>query len=82
MNTFQNWLRSSAEGLLARGGLWAVSLSIVWGTYSLLAITVCLAAVVIASILLAPALACHLVLDLMHAKLFTLSKTRSSNAKT
>jgi hypothetical protein len=81
MSTFRTWLASSAEGLLARGGLWAVCLSIIWGTFLLLATTVFLVAILIALILLAPVLVCHLVLDWMHVKLFTLSKTRSSNAK-
>jgi hypothetical protein len=56
-------------------------LSIIWGTFLLLAITVFLVAIAIVLIPLALALVCHQALDWMHVKLFTLSKTRSSNAK-
>jgi len=40
-----------------------------------------LVAIAIVLIPLALALVCHQALDWMHVKLFTLSKTRSSNAK-
>jgi energy-converting hydrogenase Eha subunit F len=81
MNIFRNWLASSVEEVHAQGGLLAVFLYLVVGMYLLLATTVFLVAMFIASILLVPALIFLQVLVWISAKLSTRNKTRFSSAR-
>jgi hypothetical protein len=81
MNTFRNWLYSLADGVHAQGGLWAVSLYPIVGTFLLLVTTGCLLVISIALMLTVPALVCLRGLAWISAKLFTLNKTRSSNVE-
>jgi hypothetical protein len=80
MNTFRNWLVSSAEEVHAQGGLLAAFLYLIVGMFLLLVTTVCLAVILIALIPTVPALACLQGLAWISAKLFTRNKTHSSNA--
>lgn len=82
MSTFRTWLNSSVGELRARGGLLAAYLYLVVGMCSLLAITALLVAVIIASILLAPAHLIRRALDWNDARRYTQSKTLYSNAET
>jgi hypothetical protein len=81
MNIFRNWLVSSVEELHAEGGLWAVCLYLLLGTCLLPVITGFLLVALIALMYLALGLSLLRGLVLMHAKLFTRNKTRSSNVK-
>jgi hypothetical protein len=82
MNTSRLWLNSSLGELRARGGLLAAYLYLVVAMCSLLAITACLVAMIIAAILLAPAHLIRRALDWNDARRFTPSKTRFSNVET
>ena len=81
MNTFRNWLYSLADAVHARGGLLAVCLYAVVGTFLLLATTGCLLVISIALTLTVPALVFLRVLAWIDAKLFTRNKTPSSNVE-
>jgi hypothetical protein len=82
MNTFRNWLFWLADAVLARGGLLAACLCALVGMFSLLVITGCLLVISTALMLTVPVLVFLRVLAWIDAKLFTQSKTHSSNAET
>jgi hypothetical protein len=82
MNTSRLWLNSSLAGLRARGGLLAAYLYLVVAMCSLLAITACLVATIIAAILLAPAHLIRRALDWNDVRRFTQSKTHSYSVET
>jgi hypothetical protein len=79
MNTFRNLLALLAEGVHAHGGLWAVCLYVVVGTFLLLAITAFL--LVMSTVLIAsvPVLIFLQALAWISAKLSTRNKTHSSS---
>lgn len=82
MNTFRNWLFWSADAVHAQGGLLAVCLYPVVGTFLLLVTTGFLVTILIALITTVPVLVFLRALAWINAKLFTRSKTPSSNAET
>jgi hypothetical protein len=81
MNISSGWLISSVNELHAKGGVWAVCLYLLLATCLLPVITGFLLVALIALMYLALGLALLQGLALMHAKLFTRNKTRSSNVK-
>jgi hypothetical protein len=81
MNISAGWLISSVNELHAKGGLWAVCLYLLLATCLLPVITGFLLVALIALIYLALGLSFLQGLALMHAKLFTRNKTRSSNVE-
>jgi hypothetical protein len=81
MNTFRNWLYSLADEVHAQGGLWAVSLYPIVGTFLLLVTTGCLLVISIALMLTVPVLVFLRGLVLIYVKLSTLNKTHSSNVE-
>jgi hypothetical protein len=81
MNTFRNWLVLLAEEVHARGGLLAVCLYLLVGTFLLLVTTGCLVVISIALTFAVPVLIFLRALAWIDAKLFTRNKTHSSNAK-
>jgi hypothetical protein len=82
MNTFRNWLYSLADEVHAQGGLWAVSLYPIVGTFLLLVTTGCLLVISIALMLTVPVLVFLRGLVWIYVKLSTRNKTHSSNAET
>jgi hypothetical protein len=82
MHTFRSLLLSLAEGVRAQGGLLAVCLYAVGGTFLLLVTTACLLVISIALIAGVPVLIFLQALAWISVKLSMLNKTRSSNAKT
>ena len=82
MNTSRLWLNSSLGELRARGGLLAAYLYLVVAMCSLLAITACLVAMIIAALLLVPAHLIRRALDWNDARRYMPSKTRFSNVET
>jgi hypothetical protein len=81
MNISAGWLISSVNELHAKGGLWAACLYLLLVTCLLPVITGFLLVALIALMYLALGLSLLRGLALMHAKLFTRNKTRSSNVK-
>jgi len=81
MNTFRNWLFWSADAVHAQGGLLAVCLYPVVGTFLLLVTTGFLVTILIALIITVPVLVFLRGLAWISAKLFTQNKTPSSNVE-
>ena len=81
MNTFRNWLFWLADAVLAQGGLLAVCLYVLVGTFLLLVTTGCLLVILIALIPTVPVLVFLRGLAWINAKLFTQNKTPFSNAE-
>jgi hypothetical protein len=81
MNTFRNLLSLLAEGVRAQGGLLAVCLYAVGGTFLLLVTTACLLVMSIVLIAGVPVLIFLQALAWISAKLSTQNKTHSSNAE-
>lgn len=82
MSTLRTWLNSSVGELRACGGLLAAYWYLVVGMCSPLAITALLVAVIIASILLAPAHLIRRALDWNDARRYMRNRTLYSNVET